>query len=183
MSNQEPSSAQLAAKAENERRLGLLILENKEGPELASAASHLRNASELFAKGGWADRQAECLLHLGRLQTKRNVAAEAAEAFTTALRQFTKSHDIPQAIQAATGSAEAHRRTGRGTLLGPSEGRQVPCRTLRPAWPCRPGRPLASEVQEHAPDGRVRQHPTAHASKSAGCPVRHRRWWPAMAAR
>ncbi len=78
---EDAMSKELEAKAHNERRLGLLIMENKSGPALAGGVTHLRAAAEAFAEAGWPARKAECLLHLGKLHTKRGCHQEAANAF------------------------------------------------------------------------------------------------------
>lgn len=99
------SKEEWEARALNERRLGLLILENKAGPELANGATHLRNAAEAFEKAGWKDRRAECLVQLGKLQAKRKHHLEAADAYVEALRFFATGSDRTRACDAAKGAA------------------------------------------------------------------------------
>lgn len=102
----------LLHRADGERRLALLIIENKEGPELASAVTHLRNAADGYQQAGWSDRRAECLQQLGRLQLRRSQPAEAAAAFAEALGLHRAAGDTQSAIAAATGAADAHRLQG-----------------------------------------------------------------------
>ena len=52
-----PAPAELEARAQSERRLGLLILENKNGAALAAGVPHFRNAAELWAQAGWPSRR------------------------------------------------------------------------------------------------------------------------------
>lgn len=97
----------LAAKAHNERRLALLIMENRSGAALAGAVPHLRAAIEAWEKAGWSSRKAECLMDLGRLHAKRGHHGEAADAYIEASRIYESSKDLAQACDAAAGAGIA----------------------------------------------------------------------------
>ena len=113
MQETQRTSAEWQAVAENERRLGLLILENKDGPELASGAAHLRSAAEAWEQAGWPARQAECLLDVAKLQEKRGRFHEAAEASAQALRIFESSQSQrAEACDAALRCGANYREAG-----------------------------------------------------------------------
>ncbi|MEK7415145.1 MAG: tetratricopeptide repeat protein [Planctomycetota bacterium] len=89
-------------KANDARRLGMMIAESRSGQALAGAIPHLREAAELFAKEQRAVRQAECLLDLGRVHRRLAHHAEAAKAFADALALVEDEADLTQAISAAS---------------------------------------------------------------------------------
>lgn len=107
-------SKELEAKAHNERRLGLLIMENKSGPALAAGVTHLRAAAEAWEQAGWPQRKAECLVDLGKLNTKRQAYNEAAEAFVDAARILDAADTAEKdASDAHAGAGIALRSVGR----------------------------------------------------------------------
>ncbi len=87
--------------AQSERRLGLLILEQKTGAALAAGVPHFRAAAEGFEKAGWPTRRAECLMDLGRLHAKAGNHADAGQVFGDALRVFEAARDAKNAGEAA----------------------------------------------------------------------------------
>lgn len=95
------------ARGINERRLGMLISDNRAGPELAAGVAHLQNAADAFEQAGRNDRRAECLLQLGRLQLRRGQYVEAAEAGIQAERLFANQHDDNQTCDARIEAAQA----------------------------------------------------------------------------
>ena len=100
-------TAALEAKAQNERRLGLLIMENKGGAALAAGVTHLRNAIEAWEEANLPTRKAEVLLDLGRLNDKREHHSEAADVYVEALRIFESSDAKKEASDAACGAGKA----------------------------------------------------------------------------
>jgi tetratricopeptide (TPR) repeat protein len=102
---------ELEAQAQDERRLGLLILENKDGAALSAGVPHLQAAADIWGRLEWPARRAEVLLDLGRLHDKAGDARDAAGAYDEALRLFDGLGD-PRAIEAAGGAGEARLRLG-----------------------------------------------------------------------
>ena len=100
-SNPEPlTPAQLADKAQSERRIGLMILENRSGAELHAGVPHFRAAADLWSRAGWPTRRGEVLLDLARLHAKAQEPLDAAQCAEEALRLFQGASD-PQAGMAA----------------------------------------------------------------------------------
>jgi tetratricopeptide (TPR) repeat protein len=107
-------SNDLEAKAHNERRLGLLIMENKSGPALAGGVTHLRAAAEAWEQAGWPQRKAGCLVDLGKLNTKRQAHHEAAEAYEEAARILDAADNAEkEASDAHAGAGCALRAVGK----------------------------------------------------------------------
>jgi tetratricopeptide (TPR) repeat protein len=109
----------MEAKAFKERRLGLLILENKEGAALAAGVPHLRAAAEIWTQLNWPAKRAEVLLDLGRLHTKSGDFQDAAQTFEEALAIF-QTLDDERAIEAASGAGEAHLACGHASRALPA---------------------------------------------------------------
>src|SRR5579862_6947389 len=86
-----PTNEAIATQAHEERRLGLLILENKTGAALATGVPHFP-AADLWERAGSPTRRAECLLDLGKLHTKSGNHGDAAKVLTEALRVFEGSN-------------------------------------------------------------------------------------------
>ncbi|MBA3938883.1 MAG: tetratricopeptide repeat protein [Planctomycetes bacterium] len=95
------SREELEAKAHGARRLGQLILENKTGAALAAGVPHFREAALLWAQLGSANRQAECLMDLGRLHAKSGHHGDAAKTLVEALRTFESASEVRLAMEAA----------------------------------------------------------------------------------
>jgi tetratricopeptide (TPR) repeat protein len=91
---------QLQDRAFSERRLGLMILENKDGAALASAIPHLQAALDIWRQLSWPTRIAELHVDLGQLQRKAGNSAQAAKAFREAFSLFAGAND-ERAIDAA----------------------------------------------------------------------------------
>lgn len=89
-------------RANDERRLGLMIVESRTGQALAAAIPHLREAASLFGKAGRVMRRAECLVDLGRVQRRMERHAEAAGTFAEALGMVEDESDLTMAITAAS---------------------------------------------------------------------------------
>lgn len=92
---------ELEAKAQSERRLGLLILENKEGAALASGVPHFRTAADLWSRLNWPVRRAEVLMDLARLHGKAGDHEDSATAAEEALSIFQNLGD-ERAVEAAS---------------------------------------------------------------------------------
>ena len=105
-------SAALEAKAHNERRLGLLIMENKGGAALAAGVTHLRNAIEAWNEANLPIRKAEVMLDLARLHSKREHFQESAETFVEALRICESGDAKKFANDAADGAGNAFLKAG-----------------------------------------------------------------------
>lgn len=97
----------LEEKAQSERRLGLLILENKDGAALAGGVPHLRTAADIWGQLNWPERRAEVLLDLARLHVKAGNHAEAAAAGAEALSLFANASD-GRAIDAASAAGTSY---------------------------------------------------------------------------
>ena len=92
--------SQLQDQAFSERRLGLMILENKNGAALAAGIPHLQAALEIWRKLAWATRIAELQIDLGNLHRKAGNHAESAKEFSQAMTVFAGAND-ERAIDAA----------------------------------------------------------------------------------
>ena len=110
---------ELEAKALSERRLGLLILEHKDGAALAAGVPHLRAAAEAWTKLNWPARRAEVLLDLGRLHAKSGDHQDAAQTYEEALAIF-QTLDDERAIEAASGAGEARLACGQAPRALPA---------------------------------------------------------------
>jgi tetratricopeptide (TPR) repeat protein len=98
----QPSVEALCDQAREERRLGLLILENKTGAALAAGVPHFRACAELWEKAGWPTRHAEVLIDLGKLHAKAGHHADAAKVFEEALKPLELANEQRLALDAAT---------------------------------------------------------------------------------
>ena len=92
--------SQLQDQAFSERRLGLMILENKNGAALAAGIPHLQAALDIWRKLAWATRIAELQIDLGNLHRKAGNHAESAKEFSQAMTAFAGAND-ERAIDAA----------------------------------------------------------------------------------
>ncbi len=102
----------LSATAQNEHRLGLLIMENRSGAALAAGAAHLRNAADAWGEAQKPTRRAVCLLDLARLQARLEQHRRAAEAAAEAQVIFQVAGDREQASDAASLAALSHHACG-----------------------------------------------------------------------
>lgn len=100
-------TADLRARADNERRLGLLILENKAGAALAAGIPHLRSACELWQQLGSPLRKAQCLCDLGRLHDKRASWREGADAWLEAWSIYSGNRMAKESCDAAGGAGRS----------------------------------------------------------------------------
>ncbi len=98
----------LADQARDERRLGLLILENKTGAALAAGVPHFRTCAELWEKAGWPTRRAEVLVDLGKLHAKAGHHADAAKVLEEALKGLELANEERLALDAATRAGQCH---------------------------------------------------------------------------
>ena len=99
---------QIADAAREERRLGLLILENRAGAALAAGVPHFRRAADLWEQSGWPTRRAECLVDLGKLHTKSGNFADAAKTLVDALRMLEGAGEQRLSLEAATQAGLAY---------------------------------------------------------------------------
>jgi len=97
----------LADQAREERRLGLLILENKTGAALDAGVPHFRTCAELWEKAGWPTRRAEVLVDLGRLYAKAGNHADAAKVLSEALKTLELANEQRLALEAATRAGQS----------------------------------------------------------------------------
>lgn len=97
----------MADQAREERRLGLLILENKTGAALDAGVPHFRTCAELWEKAGWPTRRAEVLVDLGRLYAKANNHADAAKVLIEALKVLELANEQRLALDAATRAGQS----------------------------------------------------------------------------
>jgi tetratricopeptide (TPR) repeat protein len=97
----------LADQAREERRLGLLILENKTGAALAAGVLHFRASADLWEKVGWPTRRAEVLVDLGKLHSKAGHHADAAKVLVEALKTLEIANEQRLALEAATRAGQA----------------------------------------------------------------------------
>ncbi len=97
----------LCDQAREERRLGLLILENKTGAALAAGVPHFRACAELWEKAGWPTRHAEVLIDLGKLHAKAGHHADAAKVFEEALKALELANEQRLALDAATRAGQS----------------------------------------------------------------------------
>ena len=105
-----PSSKELeviADQAREERRLGLLILENKTGAALDAGVPHFRTCAELWEKAGWPTRRAEVLVDLGRLYAKAGNHNDAAKVLVDALKTLELANEQRLALDAATRAGQS----------------------------------------------------------------------------
>ncbi|MCS6970087.1 MAG: tetratricopeptide repeat protein [Planctomycetota bacterium] len=100
-------SDELIERANNARRLALMIVENRSGPALAAAIPHLHEAASLFASAGRPVRQAECLIDCARVHERLGQHREAASAYREALPLVEDESDLSLAIAAASGAGQA----------------------------------------------------------------------------
>ncbi len=89
-------------RANDARRLGLMIVERSTGQALAGAVPHLREAADLFAHEQRMVRKAECLIDLGRVHRRLGQLDDAAAVFAEALALVEDESDLTQAIIAAS---------------------------------------------------------------------------------
>lgn len=94
--------SELEDRANDARRLGLMIVESRAGQALAVAIPHLREAADLFAREQRMVRRAECLVELGRVHLRLGQAAEAAAVFAEALALVEDESDLSLAVTAAS---------------------------------------------------------------------------------
>jgi tetratricopeptide (TPR) repeat protein len=94
--------SELEDRANDARRLGLMIVESRSGQALAAAIPHLREAADLFGREQRMVRRAECLIDLGRVHGRLGQSAAAAEVFSEALALVEDENDLTQAIIAAS---------------------------------------------------------------------------------
>jgi tetratricopeptide (TPR) repeat protein len=97
----------LADLAREERRLGLLILENKTGAALAAGVPHFRAAIEAWEKAGWTSRRAEVLMDLGKLHAKAGHNNDAARIFEESMKTLALANEQRLAMEAATNAGQA----------------------------------------------------------------------------
>ncbi len=129
-----PEREEIQAKAQNERRLGLLIMENKSGAALTSAITHLRAAADAWGAIEVPTRRAECLMDLSQVHSRLEQFRRAADAAREALRIFLSSDRFEDACDAASAAGNA--------LLALGEHREAE-RCLRQA------EELANDLNEH----------------------------------
>ena len=89
-------------RANDARRLGLMIVESRAGQALAAAIPHFREAADLFGHEQRAVRRAECLIDLGRVQVRLGHPMDGAQVFAEALALVEDEGDLTQAIIAAS---------------------------------------------------------------------------------
>ena len=89
-------------RANDARRLGLMIVESRSGQALAAAIPHLREAADLFGKAQRTMRRAECLVDLGRVHRRLGKHGEAAAVYGEALGLVEDESDLTMAITAAS---------------------------------------------------------------------------------
>lgn len=97
----------MADQAREERRLGLLILENKTGAALDVGVPHFRTCAELWEKSGWPTRRAEVLVDLGRLYAKAGNHNDAAKVLVEALKTLELANEQRLALDAATRAGQS----------------------------------------------------------------------------
>ncbi|HEX3133445.1 MAG TPA: tetratricopeptide repeat protein, partial [Planctomycetota bacterium] len=136
-----PSSKELEAiadQAREERRLGLLILENKTGAALDAGVPHFRTCAELWEKAGWPTRRAEVLVDLGRLYAKAGNHADAAKVLVEALKTLELANEQRLALDAATRAGQSFL-----ALNGNDEGVRLLRRALQ----------IAQDLNDHVQTG------------------------------
>ncbi len=89
-------------RANDARRLGLMIVESRTGQALAGAIPHLREAADLFGREQRSMRRAECLIDIGRVHARLGQPVDAAAVFAEALALVEDETDLTQAIIAAS---------------------------------------------------------------------------------
>lgn len=89
-------------RANDARRLGLMIVETRTGQALAGAIPHLSEAADMFRRLERSVRRAECLVDLGRVHARLGAPVSAAAAFTEALSLVEDESDLTLAITAAS---------------------------------------------------------------------------------
>jgi tetratricopeptide (TPR) repeat protein len=89
-------------RANDARRLGLMIVESRTGQALAAAIPHLREAADLFGREQRSMRRAECLIDLGRVHVRLGHPVDGATVFNEALALVEDESDLTQAIIAAS---------------------------------------------------------------------------------
>lgn len=97
----------MADQAREERRLGLLILENKTGAALDAGVPHFRACADLWEKAGAPTRRAEVLVDLGKLFIKAGNHADAAKVLVEALKTLELANEQRLALEAATRAGQA----------------------------------------------------------------------------
>ena len=105
MSTSEAAS-QIQDQAQSERRLGLLIFENKDGAALAAGIPHFTTAIAAWRQLAWPSRVAEVQLDLARLHAKAQHHAACAAVASEAMHTFAGEGD-ERAIDAAVLAASA----------------------------------------------------------------------------
>ena len=114
------ADSQIQERAFSERRLGLLILENKDGAALSAGIPHFQAAIAIWKQFNWPTRVAEIQLDLARLHRKVGNRAEAATIASEAFHAFAGANDeraIDAGIQAGTTLTELGRATEAEALL------------------------------------------------------------------
>lgn len=89
-------------RANDARRLGLMMVESRTGQALAGAIPHLREAADLFGREQRSMRRAECLIDLGRVHVRLGHPVDGAAVFAEALGLVEDESDLTQAIIAAS---------------------------------------------------------------------------------
>ena len=97
------SQSKLQDRAFSERRLGLLILENKDGAALAAGIPHFHASIEAWRTLNWPTRVAEVQLDLATLHRKAGHVQEASAAATEAFHAFAGATQDAQDIVLGTG--------------------------------------------------------------------------------
>jgi tetratricopeptide (TPR) repeat protein len=97
----------MADQAREERRLGLLILENKTGAALDAGVPHFRRCAELWEKAGSPARRAEVLVDLGKLFSKAGNHADGVKVLVEALKALEFANEQRLALDAATRAGQA----------------------------------------------------------------------------
>lgn len=104
----------LEDRANDARRLGLMIVESRSGQALAAAIPHLREAADLFGHEQRMVRRCECLVELGRVYARLGQRDQAAAVFTEGLALVEDESDLTLAITAASEAGLA--RLAQGAL-------------------------------------------------------------------
>jgi tetratricopeptide (TPR) repeat protein len=112
--------SQVQERAFSERRLGLLILENKDGAALLSGIPHFQAAIAAWKQLHWPTRVAEIQCDLALLHCKAGNRAEAAISASEAFHAFAGANDeraIDAGIQAGAMLIELSRASEAQALL------------------------------------------------------------------
>ena len=114
------ADSQIQERAFSERRLGLLILENKDGAALSAGIPHFQAAIAAWKQLNWPTRVAEIQLDLALLHRKAGNRADAANIANEAFHAFAGANDeraIDAGIQAGAMLTELSRATEAQALL------------------------------------------------------------------